>query len=178
MSHMSHFYVLLLALGIGVIAGLRSMTAPAVISWAAALHWINLNGTWASWVGNWITVGIFTALALGPIELASCCPALSTPDAEPASGSVTDARMMSNIGATSRPVPKPMIAPGSDPASSPTDMTTSGDRSALTPKIEICEITVSWITTVRTVSRTSRTMSRVEGTVTEPGPARSRHVAG
>ena len=35
MSHMTHFYVLLLALGIGVIAGLRSLTAPAVISWAA-----------------------------------------------------------------------------------------------------------------------------------------------
>lgn len=67
MSHMTHFYVLLLALGIGVIAGLRSMTAPAVISWAAALHWINLNGTWASWVGNWITVGIFTVLALGEL---------------------------------------------------------------------------------------------------------------
>src|SRR6201992_1325495 len=69
MSHMTHFYVLLLALGIGVIAGLRSMTAPAVISWAAALHWINLNGTWASWVGNWITVGIFTVLALGELFL-------------------------------------------------------------------------------------------------------------
>src|ERR1700753_2600537 len=67
MSHMTHFYVLLLALGIGVIAGLRSFTAPAVVAWAAALHWINLNGTWASWVGNWITVGIFTVLALGEL---------------------------------------------------------------------------------------------------------------
>jgi uncharacterized membrane protein len=69
MSHMTHFYVLLLALGIGVIAGLRSFTAPAVVSWAAALHWINLTGTWASWVGNWITVGIFTVLALGELFL-------------------------------------------------------------------------------------------------------------
>ena len=32
---MTHFYVLLLALGIGVIAGLRSFTAPAVVAWAA-----------------------------------------------------------------------------------------------------------------------------------------------
>jgi uncharacterized membrane protein len=67
MSHMTHFYVLLLAIGIGVIAGLRSMTAPAVVSWAAALHWINLSGTWASLVGNWITVGILTVLALGEL---------------------------------------------------------------------------------------------------------------
>ena len=35
---------------------------------------------------------------------------------------------------------KPMIAPGSEPVSRPTDITTSGVRSALTPKIEICEI--------------------------------------
>ena len=69
MSHMTHFYVLLLALGIGVIAGLRSFTAPAVVSWAAALHWINLSGTWASWVGSWVTVGIFTVLAVGELFL-------------------------------------------------------------------------------------------------------------
>ena len=40
---------------------------------------------------------------------------------------------------TSSPVPKPMIAPGSEPASRPTDITTSGVRSALTPNTEICE---------------------------------------
>ena len=34
---------------------------------------------------------------------------------------------------------KPMIAPGSEPASRPTDITTSGVRSALTPNTEICE---------------------------------------
>ena len=32
----THFYVLLLALGIGVVAGLRSMTAPAVVAWEIA----------------------------------------------------------------------------------------------------------------------------------------------
>ena len=40
MSHMTHFHVLLLALGIGVIAGLRTFTAPAVVAWAAVLHCI------------------------------------------------------------------------------------------------------------------------------------------
>ncbi len=67
---MTHFYVLLLALGIGVIAGLRSFTAPAIVAWAAVEHWgINLNNTWASWVGNVITAIIFTVLALGELFL-------------------------------------------------------------------------------------------------------------
>jgi uncharacterized membrane protein len=68
-SHMTHFYVLLLALGIGVIAGLRSFTAPAVVAWAAALHWINLSGTWASWVGSLITAIVFSVLAVGELFL-------------------------------------------------------------------------------------------------------------
>jgi uncharacterized membrane protein len=66
---MTHFYVLLLALGIGGIAGLRTFTAPAVVAWSATLHWINLNNTWASWVGNLITAIIFSVLALGELYL-------------------------------------------------------------------------------------------------------------
>ena len=54
---------LLLALLIGVVAGLRSLTAPAVVAWGALLGWISLNLTWAHWVGNVITVVIFTILA-------------------------------------------------------------------------------------------------------------------
>ncbi|MFZ3292975.1 MAG: DUF4126 domain-containing protein, partial [Mycobacterium sp.] len=57
---MTHFYVLLLALGIGVVAGLRSFTAPAVVAWAAYLRWINLTGRWDAWVGVLITVIVFT----------------------------------------------------------------------------------------------------------------------
>jgi uncharacterized membrane protein len=63
----THFYVLLLALGIGFIAGLRSLTAPAVVAWAAFLKWINLNGHWAAWVGYLITVIIFSVLAVGEL---------------------------------------------------------------------------------------------------------------
>lgn len=37
--------VYLLAVLIGVIAGLRAMTAPAAISWAAWLGWVALAGT-------------------------------------------------------------------------------------------------------------------------------------
>jgi len=37
-------YVLLLAFGIGIIAGLRSLTAPAVVAWLRS-GWLNLHGT-------------------------------------------------------------------------------------------------------------------------------------
>jgi uncharacterized membrane protein len=63
----THVYVLVLALLIGVVAGLRSLTAPAVVAWAAVLHWINLNGTWAAWVGHPVTVTILTVLAVGEL---------------------------------------------------------------------------------------------------------------
>lgn len=67
---MTHALLLLLALLIGVVAGLRSLTAPAVVAWAAApalLAWIDLRGTWASWMGSVIAVVVFTALAVGEL---------------------------------------------------------------------------------------------------------------
>lgn len=64
---MTHALILLLALLIGVVAGLRSFTAPAVVSWAAYLGWIDLHGTWASWLANIITVIVFTVLAIGEL---------------------------------------------------------------------------------------------------------------
>ena len=42
---MKHSYTLSLALGIGVVAGLRSMTAPAVIACAAKRKWIHLGSS-------------------------------------------------------------------------------------------------------------------------------------
>jgi len=59
--------VYIFALLIGVVAGLRAMTAPAAVSWAAALGWINLEGSWAAFMGAMVTPWIFTVLAL--IEL-------------------------------------------------------------------------------------------------------------
>jgi len=64
---MTHALVLLLALLIGVVAGLRAFTAPAVMAWAAMLNWINLSGTWASWMGHWATVAILTVLAVAEL---------------------------------------------------------------------------------------------------------------
>jgi uncharacterized membrane protein len=64
---MTHALVLSLALLIGVVAGLRAFTAPAVMAWAAFLNWINLSGTWASWMGHWITVAVLTVIALAEL---------------------------------------------------------------------------------------------------------------
>jgi uncharacterized membrane protein len=53
-----------LALLIGVVAGLRAMTAPAAVAWGAYLGWLPLSGTWAGFMGHWIAVAIFSVLAL------------------------------------------------------------------------------------------------------------------
>ena len=53
-----------LALLIGVVAGLRAMTAPAAVAWGAYLGWLPLSGTWAGFMGHWIALAIFTVLAL------------------------------------------------------------------------------------------------------------------
>lgn len=54
----------LLALLIGVIAGLRSMTAPAVVSWAARLGWLHVENTWLAFLGFAPTPYVITAFAL------------------------------------------------------------------------------------------------------------------
>jgi uncharacterized membrane protein len=64
---MTHVLVLLLALLIGVVAGLRAFTAPAVVAWAALLDWINLDGTWVQWLGHPLTVTVLTILAVGEL---------------------------------------------------------------------------------------------------------------
>ncbi len=64
---MTYFLVLLFALLIGVVAGLRALTAPAVVAWAGALGWLNLDGTWAHWMAHPITVTVLTILALGEL---------------------------------------------------------------------------------------------------------------
>src|ERR1700734_1187373 len=52
---------------IGVIGGLRSLTAPAVVSWAAHLGWLHLENTWLSWMASPVTAYVFTALAIGEL---------------------------------------------------------------------------------------------------------------
>jgi len=64
---MNSALALALAFSIGVVAGLRSLTAPAVVAWAAHLGWINLHGTPLSFVGSVWAVTIFTLLALAEL---------------------------------------------------------------------------------------------------------------
>lgn len=56
--------IYLLALLIGIVAGLRAMTAPAAVAWGAYLGWLPLADTWAGFMGHWIAVAVFTVLAL------------------------------------------------------------------------------------------------------------------
>jgi uncharacterized membrane protein len=55
------------ALLIGVVAGLRSMTAPAAVSWAARLGWIDLSNTWLAILGYTATPYILSLLAAGEL---------------------------------------------------------------------------------------------------------------
>jgi uncharacterized membrane protein len=56
-----------LALLAGIVAGSRTFTAPAAVSWAAWLGALKLDGSWLAFMGYAWTPWIFTALAL--IEL-------------------------------------------------------------------------------------------------------------
>lgn len=64
---MTQVLVILLALLIGVVAGLRALTPPAAVAWGGFLGWINLDGTWAQWVAHPITVAVFTVLLVGEL---------------------------------------------------------------------------------------------------------------
>ena len=60
-------YVFLLALGIGIVAGLRSLTAPAVVAWGGYLSWLNLHGSSLAFMGSTTAVGIFSVLAISEL---------------------------------------------------------------------------------------------------------------
>jgi uncharacterized membrane protein len=61
---MSSGLTVFLAFCIGIVAGLRSLTAPAVVAWAAHLGWIDLSASPLAFIGSAWAVGIFTSLAL------------------------------------------------------------------------------------------------------------------
>jgi uncharacterized membrane protein len=64
---MTQVIVILLALAIGVIAGLRALTAPAVVAWGGLLGWIDVTGKWSEWVAHPITVTVLTILLVGEL---------------------------------------------------------------------------------------------------------------
>ena len=59
--------VLPLAFLIGVIAGLRAVTAPALVAWAANRHWLNLDNSPLAFMGSTAAVAVLTVLALGEL---------------------------------------------------------------------------------------------------------------
>jgi len=58
-------HIYLLALLIGIVAGLRTMTAPAAVSWAAYLGWLPLQNTPLAFLGYVAVPYVFTLLAIG-----------------------------------------------------------------------------------------------------------------
>src|SRR5438477_2774450 len=52
---------------IGMVAGLRSMTAPAAVSWAARLGWLHLENTGLAFLGFAATPYVVSALAIGEL---------------------------------------------------------------------------------------------------------------
>jgi uncharacterized membrane protein len=59
--------VLLLALLIGVVCGLRSMTAPALVCWGAHLGWLHLAGSHVAFMGSTIALVVFSVCAVGEL---------------------------------------------------------------------------------------------------------------
>jgi len=57
----------LLSFLIGIVAGLRALTAPAVASWAARLGALSLAGSALAWMGAAVTPWIFTVAALAEL---------------------------------------------------------------------------------------------------------------
>ena len=50
---------------LGVVTGMRSMTAMAVLCWFAYRGDLSLDDTWATWAAKLVTAIIFSVLALG-----------------------------------------------------------------------------------------------------------------
>ena len=59
--------VWLLAFLLGVVAGLRSFTAPAVLAWAAHRNWLNVHNTPLSFMASTAAMVIFILLAVGEL---------------------------------------------------------------------------------------------------------------
>jgi len=57
----------ILAFLLGVVAGLRAMTPPAVVSWGARLGWLHLENTWLAFLGSAVTPYILSVIAIGEL---------------------------------------------------------------------------------------------------------------
>jgi len=57
-------HALALAVGIGIVAGLRSLTAPAAVSWAAHLGGLDLRGSPLAFMGSTAAIAVLSLLAI------------------------------------------------------------------------------------------------------------------
>lgn len=64
---MNSSLVFLLAFGIGLVTGLRSMTGPALVCWAAHLGWLNLEDARLAFMESTVATYGFSAMALGEL---------------------------------------------------------------------------------------------------------------
>ena len=64
---MSTTFVFVLAFAIGIVSGMRSLTAPAIAAWAARRNWLNLAGSRLAFMGSTAAVAIFTVLAIAEL---------------------------------------------------------------------------------------------------------------
>lgn len=56
--------IYLVALLVGVVAGMRAFAAPAAVAWASRAGFLFVAGTWASFMSSIWAVGVFTLLML------------------------------------------------------------------------------------------------------------------
>ena len=59
--------MLVLALVLGIVAGLRAMIAPAAVAWAASMGLIPLQGTWLAFLGWRFTPWVLSILAVAEL---------------------------------------------------------------------------------------------------------------
>jgi len=59
--------LLLLCFLLGFVTGLRSLTAPATVCWAAKLGWLHFAGTRLAFINRPTTLTVFTLLALAEL---------------------------------------------------------------------------------------------------------------
>lgn len=59
--------IYILALVIGVVAGLRALTAPAAVIWAAGTGFLDISATWLAFLGFRWTPWIISSAAIGEL---------------------------------------------------------------------------------------------------------------
>jgi uncharacterized membrane protein len=69
LPRMNPYCILGIAIGIGVIAGLRSFTAPAAVCWGAHLGWLNLQNSRLAFMATTVAVAVATLLAIGELVM-------------------------------------------------------------------------------------------------------------